>query len=531
MLESDYDFIIIGGGSAGCLLARRLVESACGSVALIEAGPSASDGKVDVRTVVPAFYPRTFGSSLDWAYSTEPQTGLNGRCIAWPRGKTLGGCGAINAMIYLQAADSDFDRWSAASCAGWDWQTVKQFLSSNRSSRNYCPVSDLPLAEIAEPHPWSRAFIDACNAFGIRSRHPWLQAEQEACGFYSLTQFDGRRHHTGRQLAEMRPNKSQALIRGAVVKDLKVVGGRVTAVRLIDQSGRPSELNVNGEVILCAGTVGTPSILLRSGIGPADSLRDLGIAVHHDLPGVGENLQDHLMYPLVYRTHARDGLPVRFSLLDRKRFRSRQPEVGLGPLASNIAEAGAAWRNANSVTPNPDFQVHFTPTHYLKYPSSNAPTNCFTLAVNDLHPRSRGNVELASIDPCQAPRINPRYLEHADDVPRLLNAIAVCRELANQASLRLLIEDELLPSRRRADPTSILRSVQTFAQSIYHPVGTCRMGSDPKAVVDANLRVHGFTNLHVADASVLPDLPSANTQAVTLLVAARKFVWLTNSRL
>jgi choline dehydrogenase len=557
----DYDYIIIGGGSAGCLLARRLVQTNRGAVALIEAGGASINAKADVRTVVPAYYPKTFGSRLDWAYASEPQTGLNGRRISWPRGKTLGGSGAINALIYMQAAAGDFERWASSGCPGWEWPSLSNSLIKLGSPLSQCPVSDLELREIAEPHPWSQAFLEACTAYGLQPRQSWMQAESNTCGFFSLTQTDGRRHHTGLQLSDVSPHANLDLFLGSNVRSLKIIRDRVVKVGIVDRSNQLVELRANGEVILCAGTIGSPTILLRSGIGPAAALRRLGIDVQHDLPGVGENLQDHLVYPLVYRTQARDGMQTRFNLAERQRYRQLESGTKHGPLASNIAEAGAMFTqmaptfhrenregprriegNENSAENQPadkyaaasqfthstaDFQIHFTPTHYLKYPSRGAPRDCLTLAVTDLHPRSRGRLQLGNANPKVPPRIDPGYLEHHEDAPRLLGAIERCRQIANQTSLNILIADELLPSRKRAEPASILRSVQSFAQSIYHPVGTCRMGLDAQAVVSPELRVHGFCNLHVADASVLPDLPSGNTNAVTLLVAARKYDFLT----
>lgn len=549
----DYDYIIIGGGSAGCLLAQRLVQANCGTVALIEAGHVSDNAQADIRTIVPAYYPKTFGSHLDWAFSTEPQAGLNSRRIAWPRGKTLGGSGAINAMIYMQAATSDFDRWSLAGCRGWDWRSIERSLLPNATVPPRCPLTDLEIASLAEPHPWSLAFIEACTAIGMQHPVNWLQSLTNTCGLYALTQCAGRRQHTGQQLAEILPNTNFDLFRGSTVRDLKFKRDRVEKVCLIDSSGHSIELPVSGEVILCAGTIGSPTILLRSGIGPAAALQQLDVDVQLDLPGVGANLQDHLVYPLVYRTHASHGLPAKFSVADRQRYRQQEPGATYGPMASNIAEAGAMFIRDNpppqhGVSNNgehlsgidtcdgevyrsrvaPDFQIHFTPTHYLKYPSRTAPPDCFSLAVTDLHPRSRGRLQLVSSNPHAPPRIDPGYLNHAEDAPRLLNAIEYCRHMANQTSLSILIADEILPSKRRLEAASMLRSVQMFAQSIYHPVGTCRMGIDSQAVVDPELRVHGFSNLHIADASVLPDLPSANTNAVTLLVAARKFHWLKN---
>ncbi|MDX1929124.1 MAG: FAD-dependent oxidoreductase, partial [Pirellulaceae bacterium] len=485
----DYDYIIIGGGSAGCLLARRLVQANCGTVALIEAGDAtanteAANARADVRTVVPAYYPKTFGSHLDWAFSTEPQAGLNGRRIAWPRGKTLGGSGAINAMIYLQAAASDFDRWSLAGCRGWDWRTMEQFLLPIATAPSQCPLADLQIASLAEPHPWSLAFIHACTSLGMQQPANWWQARANTCGLYTLTQCAGRRQHTGQQLAEMLPNTNFDLFRGSTIRNLKLQGDRVEKVCLMDRSGHSIELRASGEVILCAGTIGSPTILLRSGIGPAAALHQLGVGVQLDLPGVGENLQDHLVYPLIYRTHAGHGLPAKFSVADRRRYRQPAPGATHGPLASNIAEAGAmfitsharlqpgvsnAGEPVHSASVSPEFQIHFTPTHYLKYPSRTAPPDCFSLAVTDLHPRSRGRVQLVSSNPDASPRIDPGYLNHTEDIPRMLDAIEYCRHIANQTSLSILIADEILPSRKRITAASLLRSLQMFAQSIYHP--------------------------------------------------------------
>ncbi len=547
MHQRNYDFIVIGGGLAGCLMARRLIESHCGKVALIEAGDTGGTGRSDVRTVVPAFYPRTFGTSLDWGFSTVPQGGLSGRRIAWPRGKTLGGSGAINAMIYLQASQSDFNRWAQAGCSGWDWPAIENFLATLSHSSKLCPVSELCVNELSAPHPWSLRFMEACVEFGLSQQEAWNQSIPNTCGLYSLTQRNGRRHHTGLQLLDILPTSSFDLYRGYTVQNLQLVSDKVAKVRMLDCENRVIELRSEGEVVLCAGAIGTPEILLRSGIGPADSLRALGVGVVRDLPGVGENLQDHLVYPLVYQTKVSGGLPSRFTIAQRKRYRSQEGDLHSNPLASNIAEAGALFSN-NSFPPiassrsadgtagflsglgpiDPDFQIHFTPTHYLKYPSRSAPANCLSLTVNDLHPRSRGRVQLLDIHPRSAPLIDPAYLSHSEDLTRLIAAIETCREIARCRSLHSLIAEELLPGSKRTGLSSISRSIQTFSQSIYHPVGTCRMGIDANAVVDSNLRVRGCSNLHVADASILPDLPSANTQAVTLLVAARKAQWLTN---
>ncbi len=513
----EYDFIILGGGTAGCLLARLLAEADIGSVALIEAGGASAD----VRTIAPALYLRTFKSRLDWQFATEPQAFLKGRRIPWPRGKTLGGSSAINALIYLQAAAADFNRWSLNGCDEWDWQSLsRRLLPPNSMLR--CPYSWLPLSAIQSPHPWSTSFIQACVASGIEQRDEWTQSENQTCGLYSLTHHNGRRQHTGLQLSEMLARGKLDVLHGMTINKLQLVDGRVQSVELVDCERRTIRLSVSGEVILCAGTIGSPSVLQRSGIGPAELLRGVGVSPQVDLPGVGANLQDHLVMPLIYRAKDNIGLPARFDAAARKHFRQPNDAAGCGPLGSNIAEAGALFTvDQFSIDggETPDFQIHFTPTHYLKYPSRHAPTDHCTLAVTDLHPRSRGRLSITGSDPHASPNIDPAYMSHEEDMPRTLGAIDVTRSLASNEALREIIADEVLPGRRRTDVGSIVRCVETYAMSIYHPVGTCRMGTDANAVVDTNLRVHGINNLRIADASVLPDLPSGNTQAITMLVA------------
>ncbi len=523
MRKREYDFIILGGGTAGCLLAKLLVEANAGTVALIEAGVSGRREGLppEVRTVVPAFYPRTFGSPIDWAYKTEPQAGLNGRRIAWPRGKVLGGSSAINALIYLQAAPADFNRWSANGCAGWDWQAVvRRVPHLNQSNQpfvaNRCPASDLPLNTITTPHPWSKAFIQACIESGFVEHKPWLQSTDRSCGLFTLTMENGRRRHTGAQLLDELPNLNIDVISGMTVNKLNLVADRVSSVELLDSSNCAIQLQTSNRVILCAGTIGSPSILQRSGIGPADQLTRLGIQPHLDLPGVGANLQDHLVFPLVFRTNDYDGLPARFDAAARRQYREWIDAGEYCPLASNIAEAGSVYSIDTAQTP--DIQIHFTPTHYLKYPSRNAPINHCSLTVTDLHPRSRGKLLVRDADPNSVPLLDPAYLSDDEDVCRVLKGIDTVRAIASGAALRNLIVEEVLPGKRRIDASALMRSVKMYALSIYHPVGTCRMGVDPQAVVDSTLRVHGLSNLFVADASVLPDLPSGNTQAAALLI-------------
>ncbi len=506
----DYAFIVIGGGSAGCLLARLLAERDCGPVALLEAGHSSAD----IRTRVPAYYPRIFGSPFDWGFATEPQAGLNGRSIAWPRGKVLGGSGAINALIYLQAAEADFNRWLKSGCEGWRGQSVKTLECAMGVLGTACPFSGLSLGKLSEPHPWSEAFLSAAESWGLVRQDYWTQAATNTCGMYTLMLQHGQRAHTGQQLSEPHLANLDVFPDSTVTK-LRLKSQKVIAVEFFDAHGNRVSIPVSGSVTLSAGTIGSCSILLRSGIGPSNHLQAAGINVNHELMGVGENLQDHLVYPLVFRASSAIGLPSRFSASHRLDFR----EHHRGPLASNIAEAGALFSIHDADAP--EYQLHFTPTHYLKYPFTPTTQDHFSVALTHLHPRSRGSLRLRSCDPIEAPLIDPAYLCDTVDMDHMLTGVEACRELAQQPGLRGRIVDELIPGSKRVERASIERSIRAFAQSIYHPVGTCRMGTDAMAVVSPELQVHGIDNLHIADASVLPDLPSANTNAVTLLVAAR----------
>lgn len=517
----EYAYVVVGGGSSGALLARLLARLGNGRVALLEAGSR----RRDIRTVVPALYPKTFASNLDWGFSTQPQVMLNGRRLAWPRGKTLGGCGAINALIYLQAAASDFDRWAAASCPGWDWRSITAWRLSAASffvhdtepspATTTCPFSGLPLAPLSQPHPWSEAFLQSAQNWGLKLDFPWLQAASGRCGLYQLTQRNGRRQHTASELTERCP-ESLTILCDHTAERLELGGGRVRTIVCRGSDETPVQLNVQGQVILAAGTIGSPKLLLQSGIGPAELLRSYGLDVQLDLPGVGENLQDHLVYPLIYQMRCPEGQPSRFDRIARDAYR----QYGRGPLASNLAEAGAQWSLDGGSSP--DFQIHFTTTHYLKYPRLADSSEYCSLAVTDLHPRSRGRLGLIQAPDGWQPYLDPGYLSVDDDVQRLTHGLHQARQFVALPGLKELVKSEVLPGDKRWTTDALQRSLRMLALSIYHPVGTCRMGTDALAVVDPDLQLHGCENLHVADASILPDLPSANTNAVTLMIAAIK---------
>jgi choline dehydrogenase len=507
----NYDYVIIGGGTAGCRLAARLAGADIGTVALVEAGEIARD----VRTIVPQWYLRLFGSRLDWKLVTDPIPGLQARRLAWPRGRLLGGSGAINASIYLQAACGDFDRW------GWEW--AERLLHR----------SLLPHARPTTLHPWSEAFIEACSAYGLTISTEFTRATANTAGAFWRTHRDGRRLHAGQPLLEQTLPRLR-LLTGQNAERIELSGNRASGVQLRDDSGSLTSIRARREVIVCCGTLGTPWLLMRSGIGPKDMLDEVGWPCHIEAPGVGSNLQDHLVFPVIHATRAADGLKGLSTPAERQTYR----RSGDGPLASNLAEAGclvalgqptrpSSESTISQATPGIDAQIHFTPTHYLKFPRGGrtSGSHC-TLAVTDLHPISRGRLAAVIAEDGQVGMsIQPNCLASEEDVERMLAAIRFARSLVDQQPLRHVVDREELPGGRRQDDASLTRAIRAYSLSIYHPVGTCRMESEQvistPAVVDRQFRALGVECLRIADASVLPDLPSCNTNAVVLLLAER----------
>ena len=531
-----FRWVIVGGGAAGCSLARRLVESGYGSVAIIEAGQATRDA----RTVVPAWYPRAQNTRIDWAYRTQPQSGLGGRRLAWPRGKCLGGSSAINALIYMLPARGDFERWSRQVGGHWQrglaaigLQLEAAAAAVNLSDEIVCPLTQLPLEPVSETHPWCRAFVEAAAAAGnLQVRAPWLRSEADICGNYWLTAKKGRRRTTASLLPNVLPMWSEpthedqglTLFTGCYVHRVLIERGRAVGVELScpETPREQTVIRAEEEIILTAGTIGSPHLLLLSGVGPANELEQCDIRCQADSPFVGRNLQDHLTLPAVLQMKTASGLPTCFGPQERKRYRDH----GAGGLASNIAEVGALightklpGASTEEATHTPAVQLHVTPTHYLRYPFLGSPANCMSIAVTPLHPASRGQLRLTGAANHLSLEIDPQYLTESADAAEFISAHAWISELLSNSELGRLVEQRVIPQPHRCDEAGIMRSVRSMAQSIYHPIGTCRAGHLSSSVVDDTFRVHGVDNLRVADASTLPDLPSGNTCAATLVVA------------
>jgi choline dehydrogenase-like flavoprotein len=521
------DYLIVGAGSAGCVLAARLSEDPAASVALIEAG--GTDASVLIHCPAGlALVARGVSKPINWAFETVPQTGLNGRRGYQPRGRVLGGSSSINAMIYARGHRADYDGWAAAGNPGWGWDEVLPWFKRaehNERGADTWHGSDGPLhvADLRSPARWREAFVQAGVQAGYLRNDDFNGAEQEGFGPYQVTQRNGERCSAA--VAYLRPSLGRPnlmVLTGAQVLRVLFEGRRAVGVELRHDDGAVQKLLARREVLLSAGALMSPALLLRSGVGDGAALQALGLPVVHHLPGVGRHLHDHIdVVQVVDAPHLRDTVGLSLAgaaAMLRGVFEWRGRRTGL--LTTNYGEGGAFIRSGPD-EPVPDLQLHFVVAKLVDHGRRTVLGHGYSCHVCLLRPKSRGSVTLASADPLAPPRIDPAFLSEPDDTARLVRGFRLMRRILAQPALAAHGGRELPASAAATSDEQIERYVRDHADTIYHPVGSCRMGPGPADVVDARLLVHGLQGLRVVDASIMPAIVGGNTNAPTIMIGEK----------
>ena len=519
-----FDYIIIGGGSAGCVLAARLTENPAINVALLEAGPA--DKSVFIHCPAGLAVMAKTGMA-GWGFNTVPQPGLNGRTGYQPRGKVLGGSSSINAMIYTRGHRDDYDQWAAEGNPGWAFDDVLPYFKKaehNERGADALHGGDGPLnvMDLRSPNHFSPVFVQAGQQAGFRPNPDFNGESQEGVGMYQVTHKNGERFSAAK--AYLTPNLSRPnlhVFTGAHTTRILMERKRATGVEF-HHDGQVKQLKASREVLLCAGALQSPQLLMLSGIGPHDHLLKNGIATLHDLPGVGENLHDHPDVVLVVNApQAKDLFGLSLSGMTRALkgiFEWRNYRSGM--LTSNFAEAGGFIKSQPGEA-IPDLQLHFVIGKLVNHGRTTTFGHGFSCHVCLLRPRSRGTLRLASKDPLAAPLIDPDFLGVRDDMDRMIRGFKLMRKIVSQPALAGMGGKELAASAGAQTDAQIEQFIRDYADTIYHPVGSCRMGTGPLDVVDAHLRVRGLEGLRVVDASIMPRVVGGNTNAPVIMIAEK----------
>lgn len=519
----EYDYIIVGAGSAGCAVAARLSESPETRVLLLEAGPR--DTSIYIHLPVGFF--KTTEGPLTWGYETAPQRNCQGRVMPFPQGRVLGGGSSINAEVYTRGCPEDYARWATEEgCEGWSYEDVRPYFL--RSEDNDTLVNDYHATggpqgvSCIQPHPMTRVFVRACQQAGIPYTADFNGARQEGCGVYQTTTRNARRCSTATGFldpARGRPNLT--VVTEALAHRIVIENGRARGIDYAIRGGAIQTARAEGEVVIAAGAIGSPKLLMLSGLGPVDHLRAHDIEVVASLPGVGRNLHDHHDIDIVYELRRQDSFDkyrkfhwMLWAGLQYKLF-------GTGPVASNIVEGGAFWY-ADPDSPTPDTQFHFLAGAGVEPGIPPVPSGAgLTLNAYYLRPRSRGSVTLASADPTVAPIIDPNYADDPHDVEMSIRGMKMMRDIMTRPAFAPHIKREHFPGESCRTDADIEGHVRGRGRTSYHPVGTCKMGVDEMAVVDSRLRVRGIERLRVCDSSVMPSIVSSNTNAATIMIGER----------
>jgi len=520
---SEYDYVIVGAGSAGCVLANRLTASGKHSVLLLEAGPEDSN----IWIHVPLGYGKLFKEkSVNWMYQTEPEPGLNGRQVFQPRGKVLGGSSSINGLLYVRGQHEDYDRWRQRGNVGWGYDDVlpyfKKAENQTRGADEYHGAGGpLSVSDWRHADPLSEAFVKAAVEAGIPFNADFNGATQEGAGFFQTTTQRGRRASSA--FCYLRPAKARGNLHietSALAQRILFEGGRARAVEY-RQNGHLRSVRAAKEVLVSGGAYNSPQLLQLSGVGPAELLKRHGINVVLDAAGVGNDLQDHLQVRIVMRC------PKPVTLNDIVNSRLRRMLAGMqyaalrkGPLTIAAGTSGAFFKT-NPRLATPDIQIHFIPFSTDKMGEKLHPFSGFTASVCQLRPESRGSLRIRSADPAAPPEIRINYLATETDRAAFLEGIRILRGILAAPALKPYVTEEVYPGANKTSDEDLLDFCRKTGSTVYHPTSTCRMGNDSLAVVDQRLRVRGIEGLRVVDASVMPDLMSGNTNAPTIMIAEK----------
>ncbi|WP_414572434.1 GMC family oxidoreductase [Nostoc sp. CCY 9925] len=515
--NSPYDYVIVGAGSAGCVLANRLTQDSNTKVLLLEAGKA--DDKQEIH--IPTGFSTLFQSEYDWSYYTEKQPHLNNRSLYWPRGKVLGGCSSINAMIYIRGNYHDYDRWHNLGNDGWSAKEVlpyfKKAENQERGANEYHSMGGpLNITNQRFINSLSHTFVKACLEAGFCENNDFNGEQQEGFGVYQVTQKNGKRHSVA--AAYLKPilhRSNLTVLTNVHVKRILFQGTRAVGLTYI-QDDVTKDIKIAREVILSCGTINSPQLLMLSGIGPAKHLKSLEIPMIVDLPGVGQNLQDHLLVPVIYEC------TKLITLLNANKLTSLLKYLIFknGPLTSNVAEAGGFIKTRPNLEVS-DLQFHFAPFYLFNHGLIKPEKHAFTFGPTLLRPQSRGSITLRSNNPFEPPVIQPNYLENKADLQVLLEGVYLSRKLAKMTAFDVFRGDELVPGYSVQTEEEICDFIRNNVETLYHPVGTCKMGNDSMSVVNSQLQVYGVEGLRVVDGSIMPDIIGGNTNAPIIMIAEK----------
>ena len=523
-MTKEFDYIVVGAGSAGCTLAGRLSEDPATRVLLLEAGPADKSFWIHL----PIGYGKTMWSkTYNWCFETDPDPNMNGRRIYWPRGKTLGGSSSINGLIYIRGQREDYDHWASLGNTGWSYDDVlPYFIKSEGNQRGASKYhggdGPLKVSNVGPKHELIEAFINGAEQIGVPRTEDFNGARQEGAGYYQLTTHKGWRCSTAKAYLGGAPSRSNLQIETeAFAAGLILEGKRVVGVKY-RQGGVMKTARCKGEVLLSAGAIQSPQLLQLSGIGPRALLEKHGIPVIADAPNVGENLQDHLQLRLSYQCTR----PITTN--DQLNSLFGQFKLGLewllyrsGPLAVGINQGGCFMRALPEEASSPDIQFHVSTLSADMAGGKVHPYSGFTMSVCQLRPESRGHIRIRSTDPFEPPEMQPNYLSTDLDRRTAVAGIKAARAIAESEAMRPYVLREVKPGPDAADDAALLEFCRNNGATIFHPSGTCRMGSDSLAVLDTRLRVNGVTGLRVVDCSAMPTLVSGNTNAPAVMMAEK----------